>query len=163
MSAFKIIIDDLNGEEVKKFLEDHLEDMRAISPPESKHALDLEELKRSDITFWTMWHEKQLVGCGALKELSSQEGEIKSMRTSPDSRGKGLGSEMLHHIIKEAKSRCYSRVFLETGSMEYFSPAHKLYFKHGFIECEPFASYKKDPNSVFMTLPLSHNPATYYQ
>jgi putative acetyltransferase len=146
-----IRVDDLRGPEVASFLEDHLVDMRAVSPPESKHALDLDGLRRPEITFWTVWDGDLLVGSGALKELDSTHAEIKSMRTAPMSRGRGVASAMLTHILAEAARRRYRRVSLETGSGEYFAPARALYEKYGFAVCEPFGDYRPDPNSYFMT------------
>ena len=150
----KIRVDDLSGPEIAGFLEDHIRDMRSVSPPESKHALDLEGLRKPDITFWTVWENHQLVGCGAIKELDSTHGEIKSMRTRASHRGKGIGSFVLKHILSVAKERGYRRVSLETGSMAFFEPARRLYTSHGFRDCAPFANYKEDPNSVFLTKEL---------
>lgn len=150
----KIIEDNLTGDAIINFLKEHLEDMKAITPPGSVHALDLEGLGVSEITFWSMWDEDDLVGSGALKELNSQSGEIKSMRTAKGQRGKGIASKMLEHIISTAQSRSYERLYLETGSFEAFEPARALYTKYGFEYCEPFAEYAKDPNSVFMTKKL---------
>ena len=150
----EIRVDDLSGPEIAEFLEDHIRDMRSVSPPESKHALDLEGLRKPDITFWTVWEHHQLVGCGAIKELDSTHGEIKSMRTRASHRGKGVGSFVLQHILRVAKERGYRRVSLETGSMPFFEPARRLYRSHGFRDCAPFSNYKKDPNSVFLTRDL---------
>jgi putative acetyltransferase len=149
-----IRIDDLTGPEIAALLEEHINDMKSVSPPESKHALDLEGLRQSDITFWTIWEGDKLAGCGALKELDAQHGEIKSMRTARNFVRRGVASQILNHIISEAAQRGYKRLSLETGSMDYFKPAHKLYASFGFTTCEPFANYKLDPNSVFMTREL---------
>jgi putative acetyltransferase len=126
--------------------------MQAVSPPESRHALDLDGLRKPEITFWTIWNGADLAGCGALKELDSHHGEIKSMRSAY--LRQGIASRMLTHIIDEAKLRGYHRLSLETGSFPYFEPARKLYQVFGFAYCEPFANYKLDPNSVFMTKEL---------
>ena len=146
-----IRIDDLNGREIRELLEDHLRNMHALSPPESVHALDLAALQKPDITFWTAWSSKKLLGCGALKELDPTHGEIKSMRTLSTERRKGVGRAILEHIIREARSRSYSRLSLETGSMGAFAPARRLYESFGFECCAPFGDYSDDPNSVFMT------------
>jgi putative acetyltransferase len=146
--------DNLKGREIAAFLEEHINDMRSVSPPESKHALDLDGLRRPEITFWTAWRGRKLVGCCALKELDATHGEIKSMRVARDVRGKGIGSALVAHVIGEAKARRYSRLSLETGAMPFFEPARRLYGKHGFGRCGPFGSYKHDPNSVFMTLSI---------
>lgn len=143
--------DDLRGAEIARLLREHLDSMREHTPPESVHALDLEELRSSDITFWTAWQGDELLGCGALKELDAQHGEIKSMRTATAYIGKGVASKILEHIIEEAKRRSYSRLSLETGSMDAFAAARALYTRFGFEYRGPFADYGEDPNSVFMT------------
>jgi putative acetyltransferase len=149
-----IRLDDLRGPEIAALLQEHLRDMHRVSPPESVHALDLESLRKPDITFWTMWDAGILVGCGALKELDPQHAEIKSMRTASSHRRQGVAKQLLQHLLAEAKQRGYTRVSLETGSMEFFLPARALYASFGFAQCAPFASYRADPNSVFMTKEL---------
>lgn len=151
---FQIKVDDLSDPRIAAFLDEHINDMRSISPPESKHALDLERLKKPEITFWTVWAEDHLVGCGALKRLSPEHAELKSMRTASSLRRSGVGSLLLGFIIKEARKCGYRRLSLETGSMPFFEPARRLYAKHGFQPCPPFNGYTEDPNSVFMTLDL---------
>lgn len=150
----RIRLDDLSGPEIAAFLEEHLQDMRAVSPPESKHALDLDGLRQPEISFWTVWDDRTLVACGALKELDADHAEIKSMRTAAAYKQKGVASLLLGHILEEAKVRRYRRLSLETGSMAFFEPARRLYTKFGFEFCEPFADYKPDPNSLFMTKSL---------
>lgn len=150
----EIRLDDLHGAQIAALLEEHLDDMRRISPPESKHALDLDGLRHPSISFYTVWEGKQLLGCGAVKELEPTSGEIKSMRTANAARGRGLASLVLGHILKTAQARGYTHLYLETGSSDFFKPAHALYKKFGFLECEAFGSYKPDVNSVFMSLEL---------
>ncbi len=150
----EIRVDDLRGAEIARLLEQHLQDMRRVSPPESVHALDLERLRAPEITFWTVWEGNALAGCGAIKELDSRHGEVKSMRTAPEFRNRGVAGLMLRHILAEAHKRNYTRLSLETGSMVFFEPARRLYRKFGFLPCGPFSDYKEDPNSVFMTLQL---------
>lgn len=135
-------------------LEEHLADMRAWSPPESIHALDLDGLRRPEVSFWTVWEGAALLGCGALKALGPDHAEIKSMRTANAHRGKGVARLMLAHLLAEARRRGYARLSLETGSQPGFVPARTLYAAHGFVECPPFADYRPDPNSVFMTRTL---------
>lgn len=144
-------LDDLSGPEIRALLEEHLNSMHELSPPESVHALDLEGLRKPDISFWTVWSGNQLLGCGALKELSSTHGEIKSMRTAAAHQRKGVARTVLEHIIREATARGYTRLSLETGSMPAFEPARTLYETFGFDYCAPFGEYVEDPNSVFMT------------
>ena len=146
--------DDVRGPEIAALLQEHLRDMHRVSPPESVHALDLESLRQPDITVWTLWDAGTLVGCGALKELDPQHGELKSMRTAASHRRQGVAKQLLQHLLAEAKRRGYTRVSLETGSMEFFLPARTLYASFGFDYCPPFADYRADPNSVFMTKAL---------
>ena len=146
-----IQVDDLLGPEIRSLLEEHLRNMHELSPPESVHALDLAALRKPEITFWTVWSEGELWGCGALKALDPTHGEVKSMRTASTRRRCGVGRAILKHIIVVARTRSYSRLSLETGSMEAFAPARRLYESFGFTYCEPFADYAADPNSVFMT------------
>jgi putative acetyltransferase len=150
----QIRIDDLTDPRIAAFLEEHLNDMRATSPAESCHALDLEGLRKPEVTFWSAWDGSFLVGCGAIKKLDGAHAELKSMRTAPSHRGQGIGALVLRFIVEEARQRGYRRMSLETGSMEFFAPARRLYERHGFEYCEPFADYREDPNSVFMTLRL---------
>ncbi len=150
----EIIIDDLSGPEIAEFLQEHIREMKSVSPPESKHALDLDGLRKPEITFWTVWDDGQLVGCGALKELDAEHGEIKSMRTHASCKRNGIASTMLAHMIDVAKRRRYRRLSLETGALPFFEPARRLYTKFGFRPCAPFADYKLDPNSVFLTMEL---------
>lgn len=147
-----IIVDDLSGPQVQALLQEHLTGMKLTSPPESIHALDLDALRKPDITFWTAWDEGELLGCGALKELDPLHGEVKSMRTAERHRQKGVARTVLTAIIAEAKRRGYQRLSLETGSNEHFAPARRLYESMGFAFCEPFADYVLDPNSVYMTM-----------
>lgn len=150
----KIQIDDLSGPEIAALLAEHLQDMAAVSPPESRHALNLDGLRQPGITFWSVWEDGELAGCGALKELDEEHGEIKSMRVAKAHLRKGVATRMLSHLVEEARRRGYRRLSLETGSMAFFAPAHRLYAKSGFRRCGPFAGYREDPNSVFMTMEL---------
>ena len=146
--------DDLTGPEILQLLEEHLLCMAQVSPPESRHALDLSGLRQPEITFWTVWNQADLAGCAALKQLDSRHGEVKSMRTALAFQRQGVASRMLHHIMAEAKRRGYRRLSLETGSMPYFEPARRLYGRFGFLPCKPFGNYVEDPNSVFLTREL---------
>ena len=150
----QIAVDDPGLPEVRELLEEHLRNMYELSPPESVHALDVSKLQGSDVRFWTVRDGPILLGCGALKEIDSEHGEIKSMRTPLSLRRRGAGRAILTHIITVARERGYRRLSLETGSMEAFVPAQRLYESFGFRYCEPFGDYRPDPNSVFMTLEL---------
>ncbi len=147
----EIIVDDLTGPEIAAFLDEHIQEMRALSPLESKHALDLESLRKAEITFWSVYDGDRLVGSGAIKKLDDSHAEVKSMRTASDRKRSGVASMMLEHIFREAKARGFSRLSLETGANPPFEPARKLYEKFGFEYCGPFADYRLDPYSVFMT------------
>ena len=151
----EIKMDDLTGAEIAGLLNEHLASMHLHSPPESVHALPIDKLRACDITFWTVWENGELLGCGALKELDPHHGEIKSMRTVARHLRKGVARALLDYMIAEAKRRKYRRLSLETGSMAAFEPARKLYERAGFTYCDPFADYVEDPNSVFMTTTLA--------
>lgn len=150
----KIKIDDLSGPEIAGLIAEHLRCAAAVTPLCSMHALNLDALRKPDVTFWSAWQGDDLAGCGALRELDRAHGEIKSMRTAHAHLRKGVGSMLLKHIISEAKRRGYRRLSLETGVMPYFEPARSLYRKFGFSICPPFTGYTEDPNSVFMTKEL---------
>jgi len=146
--------EDPGSPEIARLLQEHLDHMHSLSPPESVHALDLPALRAPDITFWSARRDGALLGCGALKELDRHHGEIKSMRTVAAHLRQGVAARLLGHILAEARRRGYARVSLETGSMAAFAPARQLYERFGFRHCGPFADYVEDPNSVFMTLEL---------
>lgn len=147
----EIRIDDLRGAAIADLLTEHLQDMYAASPPESVHALDSTKLRKPDISFWCVWDGAQLMGCGALKELTPDHAEIKSMRSANRFRGPGVGKAMMQHILQIARERNYARLSLETGTQDFFLPARKLYEGFGFEYCGPFGDYKEDPYSAFMT------------
>lgn len=150
----RIETDDLLRTQIHALLLEHVQEMRSISPPCSVHALDLDRLRQPDITMWSAWDGDQLLGCGALKQLDSAHGEIKSMRTAIAHRGRGTGRALLAHIVDTARARGYRRLSLETGATPLFLPAQRLYETFGFVRCGPFADYREDPHSVFMTLAL---------
>jgi len=150
----RITSGDFSDPRVIDLLRFHLNAARAQTAPGSAHALDLAGLQSPDIGFWSMWDGETLLGVGALKRLSSDHAEIKSMHTAQFARRRGVGSAMLKHIISVARASGISRLSLETGSWDYFEPAQALYRSHGFVECPPFADYVLDPNSVFMTLEI---------
>jgi putative acetyltransferase len=150
----KIVVDDLSGPEIAQFLADHVVQMRSVSPLESKYALDLDGPRRPEITFWSVWDDDRLVGCGAIKRLDAGHAELKSMRTAPARRRSGIGALLLAHIIAESQRFGFTRLSLETGSADFFQPARSLYERFGFAYCEPFADYKPGPHNVFMTRAL---------
>lgn len=154
MSAIEIREDDLSGQEIAALLSHHLAFSARQAPAESDHALDLDGLRGADVTFWSVWQGGALVGCGALKELTPDHGEIKSMHTVGAHRGQGIGGRLLDHLIGEARRRGYRRLSLETGAMDGYAAARALYMRFGFTECAPFADYREDPHSTFMTLAL---------
>jgi putative acetyltransferase len=155
----RIEIDDLSRPAVHELLHEHLANMYELSPPEQVFALDLSKLKSSDITFWTVWEEDALIGCGALKELTPTHGEIKSMRTPARLRSRGAGRAVLTRIIETARQRGYRLLSLETGTHPAFLAAQQLYKSVGFQESGPFAGYKEDPHSLFMELRVSESAA----
>lgn len=150
----KIAVDDLSGSDVAGFLDEHVRQMQSITPPESKHALDLDALRRPGITFWAARDGDILLACAAIKRLDAAHAELKSMRTAPARERSGIASRMLEHVIAEARHMGFTRLSLETGSADFFLPARRLYEKFGFAPCGPFADYRPDRNSTFMTRSL---------
>src|ERR1700744_437863 len=150
----EIVIDDLTGPQIAAFLAEHVQEMLSVTPVESKHALDLDSLRRPEITFWSVLDAGAVVGCGAIKRLDPAHAEVKSMRTSSARKRSGIASQLLGHIITEARRMGYTRRRLETGSAGFFLPARRLYAKFGFEYCGPFGDYRADPNSVFLTRTL---------
>lgn len=136
-------------------LDHHVAAARAQTAPGSAHALDLAGLRASDVAFWTGWDGETLVATGALKTLSADHGEVKSMHTLQNARRRGFGGQMLRHIIAEGRARGMTRLSLETGSWDYFKPALALYQAQGFVLCGPFQAYVEDRNSLFLTLDLT--------
>jgi putative acetyltransferase len=151
----RIITGDFSDARVLELLRIHLTSSRANTAPGSAHALDIAGLQSPDVSFWTIWEGETLLGCGALKRLAPDHGEVKSMHTVQAARRAGVGSAMLRHIVATARARGMARLSLETGSWDHFAPARALYASHGFVECGPFADYVLDPNSVFMTLEIA--------
>ena len=144
-------VDDLSGEPTRRLIARHLAGMRANSPEESVHALDIDALRGPDITFWSIWIGDDIAGCGALKQLDADRGELKSMRVADQFLGRGIGRAILEHLIAQARERRMKSLWLETGSSEAFIPALHLYESAGFTRCGPFDGYADDPFSVFMT------------
>jgi putative acetyltransferase len=151
IGAWRIVVDDLSGAPIRALLEQHFAGMLANSPADSCHFLDFDGLNAPDVTFWSIHRGDELAGCGALKMLGAAHGEIKSMRTSDAFLRQGVAARMLDHIMVEARGRGLKRLSLETGSGPAFEPALALYRRYGFQDCEPFADYKPDPFSRFMT------------
>lgn len=151
MGEYLIREDDLSGEAIADLLRLHLAEMHQWSPPKSVHAMPIERLRQTDVTFFSAWQGERLAACGAIKHLSGDHGELKSMRAHPDFRGKGAGKAILHHLMAVARARGYTRLSLETGRPEPFLPARRLYEAHGFAECPPFGDYVADDFSICMT------------
>jgi putative acetyltransferase len=147
----RIDVDDLSSPGTIAFLENHVTQLRALSPPESTHALDLDGLRAPDVVFWSARDGEQVVGCAAFKRLDDTHGEVKSMRTAADRARQGIATRLLATVIDHARDSGFRRLSLETGAEEFFAPARALYARHGFTECPPFGNYRPDPLSVFMT------------
>lgn len=147
-------VDDLTGAAARALIARHLAGMHEHSPPESVHAFDIDNLRQADVTFWSVWVGDELAGCGALKQLDAERGEIKSMRVVDSFLGQGIGRAILQHIMREARARGLRSLWLETGSSAAFRPALHLYESAGFARCGPFEEYVQDPFSIFMTRAL---------
>ena len=142
---------DLSDPELITFLEAHVLELRSMGPPESTHVLDLDGLRAPDMQVYAAYDDGELVGCAALKDLGGRHAELKSMRTAPHRAREGIARRVLVHVLEEARRAGADRISLETGSYPFFHPARELYRRHGFTDCEPFGSYRRDPLSTFMT------------
>lgn len=151
---FEIQPADLDEPALAEFLEGHRREMFAITPEGSAHALGVEGLRAPEVSVWVVREAGALLGCGAIKELAGGGGELKSMRTAPEHRGKGVARALLTFLIEEGRRRGYPALYLETGSFPAFAPARALYEGFGFAVVDPFEGYVADPNSVFMRLEL---------
>lgn len=149
-NSYRIVEDDLSGADVIKLLALHLEEMHRLSPPCKVHAMPVERLRQPDVTFYSAWDGDSLASVGALREIDAARGELKSMRATPDYRGKGAGEAILVHLIGEARRRGYTWLGLETGRPAAYLPAQSLYRKHGFAECADFGDYVGDEFSICM-------------
>lgn len=154
MENLCFIEDDLSGGEIVALLELHLKEMHSWSPPCSVHAMPVERLRAPDVTFWSAWDGDRLAGCGALKRLDAEHGEVKSMRAHDDYRGRGVGKAILVHLLDQARRQGFTRLSLETGTSDHFAAPRGLYAAHGFEQCGPFSDYEPDPFSYFMTRTL---------
>ena len=143
---------NFDNPKVHELLSKHFIELRAASPEGSAHVLDIPGLKVSSIKFWSLWQDENLIGCGALKFLDEGHGEFKSIRIHDNFRNQGKGIDVINHLINEAKKLNIKRLSIETGAGDFFIPARKLFKKTGFIVCEPFAHYKEDINSVYLTM-----------
>ena len=152
----KSIEGNFDNPEVHEFLINHFIELRFVSPEGSSHVLDIAGLKDPSIKFWSLWEENDLMGSGALKFLDKEHGEFKSIRVSDSFRGKGNGTKVINHLINEAKKLNIKRLSLETGAGDFFLAARKLFNKCGFKPCEAFSHYKKDINSIYMTMLISN-------
>ena len=147
----KSIEGNFDNLEVNELLTKHFIELRAASPEGSAHVLDIPGLKVPSIKFWSLWKDKKLIGCGALKFLDEKHGEFKSIRIHDNFRNRGYGINVINYLINEAKKLNIKRLSIETGAGDFFIPARKLFKSSGFTECEPFAHYKEDVNSVYLT------------
>jgi putative acetyltransferase len=148
---------NLDDPRVIKLLNTHVTTARGQTAPGSAHAIDHDGLRSPNVSLWTVWVGEDLVSVGALRRLSPDHSEIKSMHTAELARRTGAGSALLRHLIEIAKADGVTRLSLETGSWPYFAPARSFYARHGFVECPPFGDYVRDPNSVFMSLELRNS------
>jgi putative acetyltransferase len=149
--SFQFRLDDLSGAPTRALIARHLAGMHANSPPESVHAFDVDKLRQPGVTFWSVWIGDEIAGCGALKSLDAERGEIKSMRVADGFLGRGVGRALLEHLMAQARARGMRSLWLETGTAPAFTPALRLYESAGFARCAPFDGYVEDPFSMFMT------------
>ena len=154
---FKSLEGNFDNPKVHELLSKHFVELRAASPEGSAHVLDIPGLKVSSIKFWSLWQDENLIGCGALKFLDESHGEFKSIRIHDNFRNKGYGINVINHLINEAKKLNIKKLSIETGAGDFFLPARKLFKKCKFEECQPFAHYKEDVNSVYLSKIIDTN------
>jgi len=147
----KSIEGNFDNPEVNKLLIKHFIELRAASPEGSTHVLDIPGLKDPSIKFWSLWEDDKIFGCGALKFLDKEHGEFKSIRIHENFKNKGNGIKIIDHLIEEAKKLNIKRISLETGAGKFFDPARKLFKRCDFKPCKPFAHYKEDINSLYLS------------
>ena len=153
----KSIEGNFDHPEVNELLIKHFVELRAASPEGSAHVLDISGLQVSSIKFWSLWENGSLMGCGALKFLDKNHGEFKSIRVHDNFKGKGNGIKVINHLIDVAKRLKIKKLSIETGAGNFFTPARKLFNNCGFKPCPPFAHYKEDANSLYLTKLLDNN------
>ena len=153
----KSIEGNFDNPEVNELLTKHFIELRAASPEGSAHVLDIPGLKIPSIKFWSLWENEKLFGCGALKFLEKSHGEFKSIRVHDNFRKKGNGIKVINHLIEEAKKLDIKKLSIETGAGDFFIPARKLFKKCNFLPCEPFAHYKLDKNSIYLTKQIDND------
>ncbi len=149
-----ITADDPRRDDVHALLAVHLAFALKVTPPEDVHALDVDGLLDPAVSFFSARRQGRLLGVGALRWLTEDHAELKSMHTAQAARGQGVGRAMVEHLLAFAAQRGWWQVSLETGSMEAFAPARELYLRHGFQECPAFGEYEDSPNRTCMTLRL---------
>lgn len=147
-------LDDLSSPDAQGIVAEHLAGMHGNSPPGHVHALAIDGLKAPDTTFWSAWSDGRLCGCGALKQLTADSGEVKSMRTRPAFLRQGVGQAVLEQIMQTALNRGYACLYLETGTGAAFEAAHALYLRNGFEWCGAFGDYEATDFNVFMVKAL---------
>ncbi len=147
----KSIEGNFDNPEVNELLIKHFIELRAASPEGSTHVLDIPGLKDPTIKFWSLWENDLLMGCGALKFLEKNHGEFKSIRLNDRFKKRGNGFKIINHLISEAKKLNITKLSIETGAGEFFNPARKLFKQCGFEPCKPFAHYREDPNSLYLS------------
>ena len=147
----KSIEGNFENPDVNQLLLKHFVELKAASPEGSAHVIDIQGLKERSIRFWSLWEKEKLIGCGALKFLKKDHGEFKSIRIHDEFRNKGFGIKIINHLIDEAKKLGIKRISIETGAGKFFEPARRLFKKCNFIPCKPFAHYKDDENSIYLT------------
>jgi len=126
--------------------------MHDLFAPEDIYALDIDALCASNIHVFMARENKVLLGIGALAVQGSY-GEVKSMFTAPQARGRGVAAAILRQIEDQARVLGLRMLKLETG--EALGSAIRLYMRHGFTRCGIFGAYTPNGTSVFMQKPLA--------
>ena len=155
MAEWEVREGGLDDPRVIALIDHHATSARAATIGGCGHSFAVERLRADDVRFFAAWRGDEVVGIGALKRLSGEHGEIKSMHTSAGARGVGIGSGLLTYIMAEARATGMRRLSLETHPGAHFAAAIALYRRHGFADCPPFGDYREDPSSLFMSKEIS--------
>ena len=140
---------ELDLPDVRGLLQLHFAEMRGGSPPSACHVLEPDGLRDPAIRFATVREAGELLGCGALRTLAPDHGEVKSMRTAPGALGRGVGRALLRHLVALGREAGMRRLSLETGNSDLFAAANRLYRQEGFVACGPFAGYRPTDFTTF--------------
>jgi ethanolamine ammonia-lyase small subunit len=132
------------GRELMARLTDEL--ARLYSDDGGVLAFDPNDVRAPRGVFVIAWRNDESIGCGALRPMSEEIGEIKRMYVDPACRRQGVGFRILAALEEHARRFGYRSLRLETGILQ--PEAISLYEKSGYVRCPCYGFYAHDPRSV---------------